>query len=262
MVTVGDGEKKKTVGEGDAEKNGVSEERAGLRGKFFRLCLTGGPCGGKTTLQGFVGETFEKMGWDVFRSPEVATILIGGGVRYAELNEEQKRRFQVDVLEVMMRIEGIYNGMGKKAAEDGRNVIVIYDRGVVDGSVYLGKDEWKAVCKEAGVCEVELRDKRYDCVIHLVSAADGAVEHYGNSNNPARLEGAEAAWSLDRQTINAWAGHPCLEIIDNSTDFEGKKERVLQTIFKHIGVGDTGQKDVKKPMASGDVLYYDRMASL
>ncbi|KAG5859811.1 hypothetical protein KMI_04g06160 [Encephalitozoon hellem] len=84
MVTErGEGERSvksgKAIGEGDEGAEDVSSLGKRVRGQILRVCLTGGPCGGKTTVQGFVAEEFERMGWRVFRSPEVATIILGGG---------------------------------------------------------------------------------------------------------------------------------------------------------------------------------------
>ncbi|UTX42889.1 thymidylate kinase [Encephalitozoon hellem] len=238
MVTErGEGERSmksgKAIGEGDEGTGDVSSLGKRVRGQILRVCLTGGPCGGKTTVQGFVAEEFERMGWRVFRSPEVATIILGGGVKYAEMNEDRRRRFQVDVLNVMMRIEDVYNGIGGELASRGENVIVIYDRGVMDCSAYLDKDEWRAVCSEAGVCSDEVRDKRYDCVIHLVSAAEGAPLYYGRDNNSARSEDISKALALEKRTREGWRGHRRVEVIDNSTDFEGKKRRVVEAILKY-----------------------------
>ena len=50
--------------------------------KTWRLVLTGGPCGGKTTAQNRLATFFESLGWRVFRVPETATILLNGGVRH------------------------------------------------------------------------------------------------------------------------------------------------------------------------------------
>lgn len=44
---------------------------------------------------------------------------------------------------------------------------------------------------ELNVTTVQLRDQQYDAVYHMVTAADGAEEYYGNSTNPARYETAE-----------------------------------------------------------------------
>ena len=57
---------------GEMESSGV---------KTWRLVLTGGPCGGKTTAQNRLATFFESLGWRVFRVPETATILLNGGVR-------------------------------------------------------------------------------------------------------------------------------------------------------------------------------------
>ena len=79
--------------------------------RVWRLVLTGGPCGGKTTAQVFyfhfrqivsyfcqqitLSTIFESMGWRVFRVPETATILLGGGVSFSLLDDEQRLEFQV-----------------------------------------------------------------------------------------------------------------------------------------------------------------------
>lgn len=52
---------------------------------------------------------------------------------------------------------------------------------------------------EYGLNEVNMRDKRYDAVFHLVTAADGADKFY-NNDNVARHETAEVAISQDRRT--------------------------------------------------------------
>ena len=39
---------------------------------------------------------FESMGWRVFRVPETATILLGGGVSFSLLDDEQRLEFQVN----------------------------------------------------------------------------------------------------------------------------------------------------------------------
>ncbi len=44
---------------------------------------------------------------------------------------------------------------------------------------------------------MQLRDKRYEAVIHLVTAAKGAPESFHNENNQARYESLEEAIKLD-----------------------------------------------------------------
>ena len=85
---------------------------------------------------------------------------------------------------------------------------------------------------------------RYDQVVHLVSAANGAEEHYTRwsklgckashifnlfrSNNKSRTEDIDLAKTNDRLVGEAWVGHPYYELIDNSTDFETKMRRLCR----------------------------------
>lgn len=63
--------------------------------KIWKLVLTGGPCGGKTTGQARLSTFFENLGWKVYRVPETATVLLGGGVNFADLPEYAQIEFQV-----------------------------------------------------------------------------------------------------------------------------------------------------------------------
>jgi hypothetical protein len=62
--------------------------------KIWKLVLTGGPCGGKTTGQARLSTFFENLGWKVYRVPETATVLLGGGVNFADLPEYAQSEFQ------------------------------------------------------------------------------------------------------------------------------------------------------------------------
>ena len=63
--------------------------------KIWKVVLTGGPCGGKTTGQTRLATFFENLGWKVYRVPETANILLSGGVNFGELDEEAQEEFQV-----------------------------------------------------------------------------------------------------------------------------------------------------------------------
>lgn len=100
-----------------------------LGGLVKRVVLTGGPCGGKSTVQNMLSDVFENNGWKVFRVPETATILLAGGVSFADLSPEQAYQFQKDLLQVMLRIEQTYFNLAETEAEKGQSCIVICDRG-------------------------------------------------------------------------------------------------------------------------------------
>lgn len=87
------------------------------------------------------------------------------------------------------------------------------------------------VLRTNGWNAVDLRDTRYNQVIHLITAADGAEDYYNTEDNPCRTEGIELARELDKKTAEAWVGHPYIDVIDNSTDFESKMIRMINVSF-------------------------------
>ncbi len=52
---------------------------------------------------------------------------------------------------------------------------------------YIEERSWQVLLDEIGFNAVQLRDNRYDAVIHLVTAASGAEDYY-NLENAARYE--------------------------------------------------------------------------
>ena len=56
--------------------------------------------------------------------------------------------------------------------------VILIDRGVLDGKAYVSQGQWQALLDDFGVSEKQLRDNRYDAVLHLVTAAEGAEQFY------------------------------------------------------------------------------------
>jgi len=61
-------------------------------------------------------------------------------------------------------------------------------------------EHWAKMCEKNGWNNVELRDGRYNQVIHMVSAAKGAERFYDNQNHVTRHESIELARQLDDLT--------------------------------------------------------------
>lgn len=66
--------------------------------------------------------------------------------------------------------------------------VILCDRGLMDGRAYLDDEAWQLLLDEQNWNHVMLRDKRYDSVLHLVTAADGAEQWYTQENNQIRTE--------------------------------------------------------------------------
>jgi CYTH domain-containing protein/predicted ATPase len=198
-----------------------------------RIVLTGGPCGGKTTALTRITERMQDLGFRVLRVPEVPTLLLLGGATLDGVTLEQFIAFETSVLETQIALE---DGFLRVAAASDQPCVVVYDRGLLDVSAYLPDSAWRSLLDDHGWSVVALRDRRYDAVIHMVTAADGAEGFYTTANNAARRETPAQARDLDARLREAWVGHPHLRVIDNSTDFAAKVARVVQAMCRVVGV--------------------------
>ena len=214
--------------------------------KIWRLVLTGGPCGGKTTGQACLSTFFENLGWKVYRVPETANILLSGGVDFADLTKEAQQQFQANLLKTMMQIENSFFDLANASS---RNCLVICDRGAMDASAFVSRHQWEDILATNGLDEVDIRDNRYNQVIHMVSAAKGAEQFYTIEHHASRLEGIEEAKHLDTKAAEAWVGHPYMALVDNDgSNFESKINSLISKVAWSVGidVGDRLTQGAKK----------------
>lgn len=92
----------------------------------------------------------------------------------------------------------------------------------------MSKKSFEDVLQRNSWNTIDLRDNRYNQVIHLITAANGAEEFYNTEDNPCRTEPPEVARELDQKTMESWVGHPYIDVIDNSTDFDTKITRMIE----------------------------------
>lgn len=206
--------------------------------RVYKLVLTGGPCGGKTTGQARLCTFFENLGWKVYRVPETATVLLSGGIKFSDLTPDETFQFQANLLKTMIQIENTYFELAKTCK---RNCLIICDRGVMDASAYIETEKWEKMKKENSWNEIELRDNRYNQIVHMVSAANGAEDFYSTEEHSCRSEGVDLARELDYKAAAAWIGHPYFDVIDNSTDFEAKVNRMIECVCQKLSI-DTGDR--------------------
>ena len=195
-----------------------------------KIVLTGGPCAGKTTALNWISNYFSKRGYTVLFVPETATELISNGVApWTCGTNYEYQTFQARLQHVK---EQVFEEAAKTMKSD--KILIVCDRGMLDNKAYMKEAEFKRLLKDMGTNETKERDS-YDAVFHLVSAAKGKEDVYTLANNAARTENVEQARALDDKIISAWTGHPHFRIIDNSTEFEEKLERLLKEIASFLG---------------------------
>lgn len=196
--------------------------------KIIKIVVTGGVCSGKTTGMQSIEEHFCGRCGLLF-VPESATILVENGQDTREPGS--LLAFQDAVMSLQLQNEEKYRTKAQNLPDD--LVLMIHDRGLADAFGYLSEKEASLLLRKYGLTKADIFS-RYDAVIHLVTAADGAEKHYTNANNTARIETPKEARILDKRILTAWREHPHHIIIANDGDFDWKMTRLNQTIEEII----------------------------
>ena len=190
----------------------------------FRIVLTGGPGGGKTTA----ADLFRReIGEKVVIVPETATMLFMGG--FPRVGEPKARvATQRAIFHAQVGLEDVQG-----ALYPGR--VLLCDRGTIDGAAFWPDEAPKGFFESLGT-SLERELTRYDAVIFFESAAVGDISIEGG--NPARTESNEEARRLDMRLRELWSEHPNFYFVPHSTSFFAKLQeglRQLQAIVDDNG---------------------------
>ncbi len=197
------------------------------------FAITGGPCSGKSTGMSKLYEYLTKRGYTVLVVPESATKLMQGGIRISDTLPPKD--FQELILQDIIAQEHIFWDAARILRDQGQKVIILCDRGTMDGEAYAGEAVFAEIVQKLGFDLATISAQRYHAVFHMRSAACGAEHFYTCSNNATRSETLGEAVTLDEKTLHAWYRHHHLRIIDNSTGFEEKIQRLLVEICTVLG---------------------------
>lgn len=185
----------------------------------FRVVLSGGPGGGKTTS----ADLFRReIGDSVVVVPEAATILFQGGFPRSTQPSAQ-RHTQTAIFHVQRHLEDEYG-----ALYPGR--VLLCDRGTIDGAAYWPGPEADYFACIHSTFEEELA--RYDAVIFFETAAVGGSSIEGG--NPIRNESLDQAIALDAKLRGLWSRHPCFHLIPHQSSFFGKISAGLTTLQRIV----------------------------
>ncbi len=181
----------------------------------MKICLTGGPSGGKTTLAQAIQKEFSQA---IMVVPEAASLIFGGGW--------PRRKTMSGVRHQQRAIYFVQRELESLLLEETPETVLVCDRGSIDALAY-----WPGKQSEffADVKSTQRKEfKRYDWILHLDTAPIG---HY-DTTNPLRNETFEEAWRLNEKVKSAWEAHPRRFIIESDPDghFIDKVQRTLEVI--------------------------------
>ena len=155
-----------------------------------KICITGGACAGKTTALTTIAQELITLGYKVLFVPEAATMMMkcGALINMVNFTPKDGLAFQKSLIGLQIGLEDTFMKIANLPVNRRDKFVILCDRGLMDGSAFVPKDTWEALLHDLGFNTFQLKDKRYDAVVHLVSAADGAEEFYTLGNNEARYD--------------------------------------------------------------------------
>ena len=192
------------------------------------ICLTGGPGGGKTSLieelirQPIKGSKFVGL-------PEA--ISLTGQLGFSP----QEQRFQRVMVHMQMALE---DGL-QRALTDPADTVILCHRGSLDPLAYWLDRGWEeeAFFAYSGTSREE-HYQRYTAVLHLVTAADGAEEHYTRWPEAHRPETIQDAVRLDRLLNRVWRDHTKYFKVDNQGRNWAQKSELARHIISSLSMVD------------------------
>lgn len=188
--------------------------------KNFRIVITGGPGGGKTTAL----DIFRRELENVVTIPESASLLFSGGLPRSK-DEKVLKTTQRTIYQLQLSMEEIYSTLRSKS-------IFLCDRGTIDGAAYWPGD-LSDFCNNLGTT-IQQEFERYDAVIFFETAAKYKIDM--KSNNPCRIETEHEALILDQKLRELWSGHPSFHFVPGDDSFFKKITRGVETIKKVLAV--------------------------
>ena len=194
-----------------------------------------------------ISQDLTQLGYKVLVVPEAATIVMKGGAMIvsSSFTEQQGLMFQKGLMKLQTALEDSFIDIGTMVQN--QHVVVLIDRGLLDGSAYVSKTAWQALLDELGTSTIQLRENRYDAVLHMVTAADGADSFYGAINNVARYESTEEAIDKDKKLREAYMGHQRWFMIDNNCEnFNEKITRAKDRVHYILGKANAGSSFYRK----------------
>lgn len=187
----------------------------------YKIVLTGGPCGGKTDSIKFLTQSLTEQGDSVKVVDETATSLLNLG--YMPNSNISTFDFQNLLFKIQFLNEYI---------SEGKSSILLCDRGLFDGKVYIGKDDFQKILMINKVDE-NILFKTYDGALYFKSIAYDFPERFALKRS---FETPEIGRLRDELCKKIWLEKiiPC--DYNNLDGFNNKQRMIYSSLKRHLNL--------------------------
>ena len=187
--------------------------------KTYKIVLTGGPCGGKTDSIEFLSQKLTEQNYLVKIVDETANSLLKLGY----MPSENISTF--DFQNLLFKIQFLNEYMSESKTN-----ILLCDRGLFDGKVYIGNDDFQKILALNKVKEKEI-SSTYDGALYFRSIS----YEYPNEFSKKRIyESPEVGRIRDERCKEIWIDKivPCN--YDNLDGFENKQKMIYLALKEKL----------------------------
>lgn len=187
--------------------------------KTYKIVLTGGPCGGKTESIDFLSKKLIDQDYSVKIVNETANSLLKLG--YMPSVNISTFDFQ----NLLFKIQFL-----NEYTSEGKSNILLCDRGLFDGKVYIGESDFQNILDLNKVKEKEI-SSTYDGALYFRSIS----YEYPNEFSKKRIyESPEVGRIRDERCKEIWIDKivPCN--YDNFDGFENKQKMIYLALKKQL----------------------------
>jgi CMP/dCMP kinase len=185
------------------------------------IVFTGGPCSGKTQMIQKLKEKYEYLGYQVLIVSETATELINCGMKWWDKSLD-KYYIQEAIFKLQLEKENVMKELATKYNND---VIIFYDRGLLDGKGYIESENYEKICFSNNL-DINKIYMRYDVVLHLDTISKLDAKMFNHDSNSARKSNVEQSISFNQSTFDSWKEYPNFHHILAEEHFDNKIKRV------------------------------------
>jgi predicted ATPase len=186
-----------------------------------KIVLTGGPCGGKSSILESIENKYDKKGCHLYPINETVKLLFTSGFNSIKINGQNLPKIDFQTMIFITQYLKEYSAELQTNRDD--KSIIICDRGLLDGKVYTSSEEYDIILQKLNKCEALIL-KTYGIVLHLTSMCCKDIDFF-NQQRPYAMENG---LSLEHDLRKIWQGNPNHHIIPATDKIEEKMNIVFQ----------------------------------